>query len=55
MTRKDYIKIAAALQETRQQNGGLVSLEKKLVRIFEDDNPKFDAERFLAAANYRIK
>ena len=54
MTRKDYIKIADALARTRNENGGLVSLENKLIKIFEQDNVKFDEAKFRQAANLRI-
>jgi|10_taG_2_1085330.scaffolds.fasta_scaffold72174_1 hypothetical protein len=49
MHKKDYIAIAAAIRETSfewHHRGELVS---KLVRIFQEDNIRFDAPRFRAA------
>lgn len=51
MTRKDYIKIAQAISETKNANNEINSyeLEGTLVNIFLADNPRFDAERFFQA------
>lgn len=63
MTRKDYIKIANALAEVRAVDFGVYKsparcalnmMEQKLTKIFQDDNPRFDAERFTAAANLEL-
>ena len=64
MTKKDYIKIAKILQEERLQAREHSSDDKyithvtvidnltlELCSLFEDDNPRFDADRFKAAVN----
>ena len=62
MTRKDYIVIAAILQSSRVlntgDNSGLVehfigNIENGLVAHFECDNPRFDEDKFRAAARLR--
>ena len=53
MTRKDYIKLADMLAQVRKDRGGLAAVENKLVKILADDNPRFDEQKFRAAANLR--
>lgn len=52
MTRKDYIKIAECIntiadKETLAIEGG--TLVVKLARIFKDDNPDFNRDKFFDA------
>lgn len=61
MTRKHYIKIAKAFYECRSAHksvpvhGALGCLEDALSRIFVEDNPSFDADRFRSAcANGKV-
>ena len=55
MTKKDYIKIAAALTEERLwgtttvKNEVIDDVAISLADIFASDNPNFDRLRFLAA------
>lgn len=62
MTRKDYVKFAVAIRETKTAIEHLIQLytplsapealgmlEAKLTDIFAWDNPKFDRERFCRA------
>ena len=67
MTKKDYIKIAKILQEERLQAREhsyrstddryithvtvVDNITLQLCSLFEDDNPRFDADRFKAAVN----
>ena len=43
MTRKDYVKIARAIGKGQD----IVDLAYDLIRIFEEDNPRFDRVTFL--------
>ena len=59
MTKKDYIKIAAILKSKRMRrtlSGEERQLMDLLTRDFADmlqeDNPRFDRERFLEATGY---
>lgn len=45
MTRKDYIKIAAIIKA----RGADVDLANDFADLLEDDNERFDRERFLTA------
>lgn len=50
MTKKDYIKIAAALRETRDIDTDTWSvIVTRISRICADDNPRFNRDRFFAA------
>lgn len=49
MTRKDYEKIAKAFKEATEP----VALVYLLMDVFEEDNPRFDRERFLTACGLR--
>ena len=55
MTRKDYVKIAKAINESRSTDIGDVNvlnedtLIEELCTIFKEDNPNFEAERFTEA------
>ena len=56
MTRKDYVKIAKAISESKSNSGRdeFVSrpyVIEKLCTIFIEDNPNFDRTRFLTACN----
>ena len=62
MTRKDYIRIAALLQSTRNLNTGdksdhveqfILNIENGMCAAFYEDNNRFDEDRFRAAANYK--
>ena len=59
MTKKDYIKIAAVLNQGVDQanDRGQLELIGQLTgafcRIFEDDNPRFDEGRFKSAVSGR--
>ncbi len=54
MTQKDYIKIAAVLnQHTPRIVGQDLTLDAliiDLIGMFQDDNPSFDQSKFLAAS-----
>lgn len=64
MSHKDYVKIAGALAEAREEMRGvsfsvaqlmavdwaIEAVEVRLSRILADDNPRFDRARFHAAA-----
>lgn len=45
MTRRDYIKVAAIIKA----RGADVDLANDFADLFEEDNERFDRERFLAA------
>jgi hypothetical protein len=57
MTRKDYVKVAEVIRNTASasvSNYGYIKAEiiqiaNGLATVFEEDNPRFDADRFLAA------
>jgi len=62
MTRKDYQAIAEAIAKVRADrrapNGGMLpqevrhvieEIEDALVKVFENDNPRFNRDRFLGA------
>ena len=49
MTRKDYIAIADALASVEFSHKSAVVYA--LCRVFRDDNPRFDANRFKEAVN----
>lgn len=62
MTRKDYVAIAAAVARVREAtNDGSINNAQdavshvidELTAIFENDNPRFDAPRFIRACNGR--
>jgi len=56
MTRKDYIKIAAILKRHRDsileltEDDILDAIAFDLAYLFQEDNPRFDEERFYEAA-----
>jgi hypothetical protein len=45
MTRKDYIAVAARLKADKASDAEI----NRWADIFEDDNPRFDRPRFIAA------
>ena len=47
--KKHYIFIAAALKECKQFTGDIYCPEAAIALKFKADNPKFDAQKFLAA------
>lgn len=56
MTRKDYIKLAAAIKKARQDimfydnaQAAIESVVTGLADALGDDNPRFDRERFVKA------
>ncbi len=62
MSKKDYIKFAAMLKETKKQATDAYSgyelviaaevisvIEEKMIVMFKADNPNFDIDRFLLA------
>lgn len=56
MTQKDYIKIAAVLADSKRLYASVISyraawhkLVNDLVVIFKDDNPNFNAAKFIEA------
>jgi hypothetical protein len=62
MTRKDYIKLASSIKDTRRGESairvgeqrtwtlnGIDSVARDLCRVLEWDNPRFDRAKFLAA------
>ena len=59
MTKKDYIKIAAVLNQgvdqadDRDQLELIGQLTGAFCRIFADDNPRFDEDRFKSAVSGR--
>lgn len=60
MTRKDYTAIAAHLAETWEycntpsttKQQVLEECIRRIADVLEDDNPRFDRQRFYQAANY---
>lgn len=57
MTRKDYVLIARALRESKEaatpeQQGALVDLTERLTVALKEDNPRFAAGTFRAAAGW---
>jgi hypothetical protein len=61
MTRKDYVKIAAAInsakQSTREILGSASVIKLVVDRIateMEGDNERFDRERFVAACGFEV-
>ena len=51
MTKKDYIK-AAKIVFDRESNGrNSTAVLSAFIEFFQDDNPNFDKERFVAACN----
>jgi len=63
MSRRDYVAIAAAFADSRRvvfaalvhKNAALAALDHAIYAmagVFERDNPRFDRERFYAAASY---
>jgi len=55
MTKKDYVEIAGAIDlATVSYDHEIVvkiSLVERLSSIFKEDNPRFDAERFMKACS----
>ena len=54
MTKKNYVKAAKLIQATEPK---VVAnqLEEAFVEFFQDDNPRFDEERFRFACNREVK
>jgi hypothetical protein len=56
MTKKDYIKIADSLRDSKPIGGEMVLLQweadvYKIMDCLQQDNPKFDKTRFLRACD----
>ena len=51
MTRKDYIAIAKALSNVEFSTFSKGRVIDALCDVFQDDNPRFDADRFKEAVN----
>lgn len=51
MTRKDYLKAAQMIQ-CLESGADRVTVAAFLVRLFRDDNPRFDADIFLGASGF---
>lgn len=49
MTRKDYVKIAAALYDAGILQSELREVVRELCKVFKEDNELFDEDRFYAA------
>ncbi len=51
MTKKDYIKAAEIVRQDAKQNGDVFSklMEESFVKLFRQDNPRFDEKRFREA------
>ena len=49
MTKKDYIKVAKIIKTTSLGYPQRASLAASFASMFQEDNPRFDAERFLTA------
>lgn len=59
MTRKDYVAIAEAIAAARARAsiGGKKAIDAvavELAKVFEADNPRFDAARFVKACNVNL-
>lgn len=51
MTKKDYIKLAAVLKDTRDiEHDTWSAIVTRIANTCADDNPRFNRERFYAAA-----
>lgn len=50
MSRKDYIKIARSIYHGGLNHGSRIIVAMDLIKVFEADNPRFNATRFLEAA-----
>ena len=46
LSRKNYVAIAAALKASQAS----IETVKAVAEVFEQDNPRFDRDRFLSAA-----
>ena len=62
MTRRDYLAMAAAINEDRarfDEDGacrfGVESAAKALAEVLAANNPRFDRERFLAACGIKAE
>ena len=56
MTRKDYIKIADAISNAHSfEHEGIdtAKLMENLTKLFQEDNSRFDSERFLKACQMK--
>lgn len=53
MTKKDYVAVAAAIRAEGEQVGAcsmtIACIAARIARVFANDNPNFDRERFLTA------
>jgi hypothetical protein len=54
MSKKDYVRIAKVMQAARKFTDGKIKpemdyIETELAALFREDNPAFDAVRFLKA------
>jgi len=56
MTRKDYIATAEILKyaSTKTHPALFSKMVNDFAEMFAKDNPRFDANRFYSAANYKI-
>ncbi len=51
MTKKDYVKAAEIVKQDSAQHGDIFSklMEESFVKLFKQDNPRFDEKRFREA------
>lgn len=58
MTRKDYVAIAEAIKSetdewsSRDQANAVYFVAKRLARVFQRDNTRFETDRFMAACGF---
>lgn len=50
MSRKDFIALAKAIQENIQQRDQREALARAIMPVLRESNPRFDSNRFIAAA-----
>lgn len=57
MTKKNYVKAAKIVQEDKEEHGDVFSelMERSFIKLFQDDNPRFDEEKFRFACNREVK
>ena len=58
MTKKDYIKLAKLISEAEDGINPHILSKRRIVAglcdILQDDNPRFDEQRFKTACNYTV-
>jgi hypothetical protein len=62
MSRKDYVAIAAAIRTTKEDSAHILgshsvlkSVTARIANTLADDNPRFDMDRFMGAAGFRVQ